>query len=235
MRTMNADTAELDKFSALAASWWDPMGPMRPLHAINPVRTAWIEGHMRLSGKRALDVGCGGGILCESMARRGALVTGMDLAQAPLEVAQAHATEAGLRIDYVQASVEAMAQDHAEAFELVTCMELLEHVPNPAQVVAACARLTAPGGWCFFSTINRNAKSFALAIVAAEYILKLVPRGTHEYARLIRPSELARAIRSTPLQWVEIKGLRLNPLTHNATLCDDVDVNYLVACQKPLH
>ncbi len=232
---MNADTAELDKFSTLAASWWDPMGPMRPLHAINPVRTAWIEGHVRLNGKRALDVGCGGGILAESMARRGALVTGLDLAQAPLEVAQAHAQEAALRIDYVQTSVEAMAQDHAGAFEVVTCMELLEHVPDPLQVVAACAQLTAPGGWCFFSTIHRNAKSFALAIVAAEYVLKLVPRGTHAYARLIRPSELARAIRSTSLQWIEIKGLRLNPLTHSATLCDDVDVNYLVACQKPLN
>ncbi len=233
LNAMNVDTAELEKFSALAEQWWDPAGPMRALHAINPVRTAWVDQHARLQGKRVLDVGCGAGLLTESMARLGAQVTGIDLASASLQVAREHAREAGLAIEYVESSVEALAQRGAGAFEVVTCMELLEHVPDPAQVVSACAQLTTPGGWCFFSTINRNAKAFALAIVGAEYALGLVPRGTHEYARLIRPSELVRSARNAGLELVELKGLRFNPFNQNVTLCDDTDVNYLVACRKP--
>lgn len=229
---MNVDTAELEKFSALANAWWDPTGPMRPLHAINPARTAWVKQLAPLQGKKVLDVGCGGGLLTESLARSGARVTGIDLASASLTVAREHAQTSGLNIDYIESSAEAMAQSHADVFEVVTCMELLEHVPDPASVVQACAQLTAPGGWCFFSTLNRNAKAFALAIVSAEYLLNLVPRGTHEYARLIRPSELTRYARNAGLELVELKGLRFNPFNQNVTLCDDTDVNYLVACRK---
>ncbi len=230
---MNVDPAELEKFSALAGQWWDPTGPMRSLHAINPARTAWVNQLAPLQGKTVLDVGCGGGLLTESLARCGARVTGIDLATASLNVAREHAQASGLNVDYVASSAEAWAQSHAGAFEVVTCMELLEHVPQPASVVHACAQLTAPGGWCFFSTIHRNAKAFALAIVGAEYALGLVPRGTHEYARLIRPSELVRFARDAGLDLVELKGLRFNPFNQSVTLCNDTDVNYLVACRKP--
>lgn len=230
---MNVDQTELEKFSALASEWWDPNGPLRTLHAINPVRTTWVDQHARLQGKRVLDVGCGAGLLTESMARLGAKVTGTDLASASLQVAREHASKSGLTIDYLESSAEALAQTRAGMFDVVTCMELLEHVPDPAKVVSACAQLTAPGGWCFFSTINRNAKAFALAIVGAEYVLGLVPRGTHEYARLIRPSELVRFARNAGLELVELKGLRFNPFNQNVTLSEDTDVNYLVACRKP--
>lgn len=229
----NVDSAELQKFSAIAENWWDPHGPMRPLHVMNPVRTRWIDRHVRLSGRRALDVGCGGGVLTESMAHAGAQVTGIDLAGEPLQVARLHAQASGVTVCYLEASAEALAHDGAGPFDVVTCMEVLEHVPDPSQTVAACARLTAPGGWCFFSTINRNAKAFALAIVGAEYLLRLLPKGTHEYARFIRPSELVRHARDAGLDIVELTGLRYNPFTQHAALCDDTDVNYLLACRKP--
>lgn len=229
----NADTAELEKFAALAQQWWDPLGPMRTLHALNPVRTAWIDQHARLQGKQVLDVGCGAGLLTESMTRAGARVTGIDLAEPSLEVARQHALEGGLAIEYVASSAEDFSSVHTGKFNAVSCMELLEHVPEPAHTVSACAQLLAPGGWCFFSTLNRNPKSFALAIVGAEYLLNLVPRGTHEYARFIRPSELVRHTREAGLDLVEIKGLRFNPFNQRVTLCDDTDVNYLLACRKP--
>ncbi|HRK57663.1 MAG TPA: bifunctional 2-polyprenyl-6-hydroxyphenol methylase/3-demethylubiquinol 3-O-methyltransferase UbiG, partial [Burkholderiaceae bacterium] len=202
-------------------------------HALNPVRTAWIDQHARLRGQHVLDVGCGAGLLTESMARAGARVTGIDLAAPSLEVARQHAQDGGLAIEYVESSAEDFAASHASTFKVVSCMELLEHVPEPAQTVHACAQLVAPGGWCFFSTLNRNPKAFALAIVGAEYLLNLVPRGTHEYARFIRPSELVRYTRDAGLDLVEIKGLRFNPFNQNVTLCDDTDVNYLLACRRP--
>jgi len=229
----NVDPAELQKFGALAHRWWDPQGDMRPLHEINPLRLDWIDRLAALSGKRVVDVGCGGGILAEAMAQRGANVTGIDLSVKPLRVAQLHALESGVTVDYCETSAETLAAASPAAFDVVTCMEMLEHVPDPASSVQACATLSCRGGWVFFSTINRNPKSFLLAIVGAEYVLRLLPRGTHEYAKLIRPSELAAMARQAGLEVVEILGMTYNPLTRRANLGRDTDVNYLVACRKP--
>jgi 2-polyprenyl-6-hydroxyphenyl methylase/3-demethylubiquinone-9 3-methyltransferase len=229
----NADPAELQKFAALAHRWWDPQGDMRPLHEINPLRLDWIDRLAALRGKKVLDVGCGGGILAEAMAQRGAAVTGIDLSAKPLRVAQLHALESGVPVDYREASAEALAAGSPASFEVVTCMEMLEHVPDPASTVQACSALARPGGWVFFSTINRNPKSFLFAIVGAEYVLRLLPRGTHEYARFIRPSELAAMARDARLEVVEILGMTYNPLTKRFSLGRDTGVNYLVACRKP--
>ncbi|MBN9331061.1 MAG: bifunctional 3-demethylubiquinol 3-O-methyltransferase/2-polyprenyl-6-hydroxyphenol methylase [Comamonas sp. SCN 67-35] len=232
--SVNADPAELEKFSELAHRWWDAEGEFRPLHQINPLRLAWIDGIAALAGKQVLDVGCGGGILAEAMARSGARVTGIDLATKPLRVAQLHALETGVSgLDYREVSAEALADEAPASFDVVTCMEMLEHVPDPASVVAACARLVKPGGWVFFSTINRNPKSFAFAIVGAEYVLKLLPRGTHEWSRFITPSELAAACRAAQLDVRQMRGMQYNPLTRRYWLDGDTRVNYLVATQRP--
>ena len=228
----NADPAELEKFGALAHRWWDPQGEFRPLHELNPLRLGWIDGLAQLRGKSVLDVGCGGGILTEAMARLGAHVTGIDLSEKPLKVAQLHLLESGLAIQYELVSSEEKAKNFPGAFDIVTCMELLEHVPDPASTVAACARLAKPGGRVFFSTINRNPKSYLFAVIGAEYLLKLLPRGTHDYARFIRPSELSRWCRDAGLEPVELKGMTYNPLTEMYRLGDDCDVNYSLCCAK---
>ena len=232
--TMNADPQELAKFSELAHLWWDPDSDFRPLHRINPLRLDWVDSLAGLPGKRVLDVGCGGGILAESMARRGAHVLGIDLATKPLRVAQLHALETGAEgLEYREVAVEVLADEVPETFDVVTCMEMLEHVPDPASVLRACGRLARPGGWLFFSTINRNPKAFAFAIVGAEYLLRLLPKGTHEYARFIRPSELAGWCRAAGVDPVASRGLQYNPLTERYRLSDDTSVNYLLACRKP--
>ena len=229
----NVDQAELQKFSDLAHRWWDPAGAMRPLHELNPLRLAWIDRHATLAARRVCDVGCGGGILAESMAAKGALVTGIDLADKPLRVAELHALETGAQVSYLRIAAEALAAESPAAFDVVTCMEMLEHVPHPAQTVQACATLTRPGGSVFFSTINRNLKSFALAIVGAEYVLRLLPHGTHEYAKFIKPRELAAHARAAGLEIIEILGVTYNPLTKRFALGADTDVNYMMACRKP--
>ena len=232
--TTNADPRELAKFSELAHRWWDTESDFRPLHQINPLRLDWIDGLAPLQGKRVVDVGCGGGILADSMARRGAEVLGIDLAAKPLKVAQLHAIEAATpRIAYREVAAEALAEEMPEGFDVVTCMEMLEHVPDPASIVAACGRLLKPGGWAFFSTINRNAKAFVFAIVGAEHVLKLLPKGTHEYARFLRPSELAAWCRAASLEPLATRGLEYNPLSRRYRLSADTSVNYLVACRKP--
>ena len=229
----NVDHAELEKFSALASRWWDPTSEFKPLHAINPLRLDWIRQCAGgLAGKQVLDVGCGGGILSESMAVAGAHVTGIDLAKKSLQVARLHGLESGVKVDYQAISAEDMAAAHPERFDVVTCMEMLQHVPNPASIVAACATMVKPGGWVFFSTINRNPKSFLFAIVGAEYLLRLLPRGTHNYENLIKPSELAQAVRQTQLETVELRGLEYNPLTEHYKLSGDTSVNYLMATRK---
>lgn len=234
MNTANVDPQELAKFSELAHRWWDPESEFRPLHEINPLRLGWIDALASLPGRRVLDVGCGGGILAESMARRAAHVTGIDLASRPLGVARLHALEAGVaNVDYREIAAEAMAAEQPASFDVVTCMEMLEHVPDPASVVRACSMLVKPGGWVFFSTINRNPKSFLFAIVGAEYLLRLLPRGTHEYARFLRPSELARHARDAGLDLQQMKGMDYNPLTRRYALTADTSVNYLVACRRP--
>jgi 2-polyprenyl-6-hydroxyphenyl methylase/3-demethylubiquinone-9 3-methyltransferase len=230
----NADPRELAKFSELAHRWWDKESDFRPLHEINPLRLDWIDGLATLPGKRVLDVGCGGGILADSMARRGADVLGIDLAAKPLKVAQLHAIEAGTpRVAYREVAVEALADEMPAAFDVLTCMEMLEHVPDPESIIAACGHLLKPDGWAFFSTINRNAKAFAFAIVGAEHVLKLLPRGTHEYARFLRPSELAAWCRAAALEPVSARGLEYNPLSRRYRLSADTSVNYLLACRKP--
>jgi 2-polyprenyl-6-hydroxyphenyl methylase/3-demethylubiquinone-9 3-methyltransferase len=229
---MNVDPAELQKFSELAHRWWDPAGSFRPLHEINPLRLDWIDQRAALAGKRVLDVGCGGGILSESMSARGAEVLGIDLADKPLRVAQLHALETGARVRYRPVSAEDLAREAAGSFDVITCMEMLEHVPDPASTVAACAALARPQGWVFFSTINRNARAFLMAIVGAEYVLGLLPRGTHEYARFIRPSELARAARDCGLQLEELRGMSYEPFGRSYRLDADTRVNYLMACRK---
>ena len=230
---VNADPAELAKFSELAHRWWDPESEFRPLHQINPLRLDWIQGLVPLQGQRALDVGCGGGILSDAMARAGAQVTGIDLASKALKVAQLHALEAQTpNVSYREISAEALAAEQPASFDVVTCMEMLEHVPDPASVVRACATLVKPGGWVFFSTLNRNLKSFMLAIVGAEYVLNMLPRGTHEYAKFIQPSELAGHCRAAGLEWQKTRGLSYNPLTRRYWLNDDTNVNYLVATQR---
>ena len=232
--SVNADPAELAKFSELAHRWWDPDSEFRPLHQINPLRLDWIDQLAPLDGRKVLDVGCGGGILADSMARKGAEVTGIDLASKALRVARLHALEAQTpRIQYREISAEALAQEAPASFDIVTCMEMLEHVPDPHSVVAACAQLVKPGGWVFFSTINRNAKAFALAIVGAEYVLRMLPRGTHEYAKLIRPSELAAACRAADLDVVQTRGMQHSPLTGRYWLSSDTSVNYLFATRRP--
>jgi 2-polyprenyl-6-hydroxyphenyl methylase/3-demethylubiquinone-9 3-methyltransferase len=230
---VNADPRELAKFGDLAHRWWDRESEFRPLHEINPLRLDWIDGLAPLAGKRVLDVGCGGGILADSMARRGADVLGIDLSSKPLKVAQLHAIEAGTpRVAYREVAVEALAEEMPETFDAVTCMEMLEHVPDPGAIVAACSKLLKPGGWAFFSTINRNPKAFVFAIIGAEHVLKLLPRGTHEYARFLRPSELAAWCRDAALEPVTARGLEYNPISRRYRLSSDTSVNYLVACRK---
>jgi 2-polyprenyl-6-hydroxyphenyl methylase/3-demethylubiquinone-9 3-methyltransferase len=229
----NADPAELAKFSELAHHWWDLESEFRPLHQINPLRLDWIDRLSRVNGKRVLDVGCGGGILADAMARKGAQVLGIDLAAKALKVAELHALEARTpNVQYREISAEALAQEQPGSFDIVTCMEMLEHVPDPASAVAACAALVKPQGWVFFSTINRNPKSFLFAIVGAEYMLNLLPRGTHEYAKLIRPAELASFCRTAGLDLKAIRGMEYNPLTRRYWLSSDTSVNYMFATQK---
>ena len=233
-QTVNADPAELAKFSELAMRWWDPESEFKPLHQINPLRLEWINAISPLAGQTVLDVGCGGGILTDSMARRGATATGIDLATKALRVAQLHALEAQTpNITYKEIAVETLALLQPESFDTVTCMEMLEHVPDPASVVKACHDLVKPGGWVFFSTINRNAKAFGLAIVGAEYVLRMLPKGTHEYAKFIRPSELASWCRHCGLDLQHTRGLEYNPLTRRYWLSGDTSVNYMIATRKP--
>ncbi len=230
----NVDAQELAKFSELAHRWWDPESEFRPLHQINPLRLEWIDELAVLRGKQVLDVGCGGGILAEAMSRRAAHVTGIDLAARPLGVARLHALEAGVEnLEYREIATEALAEAQPASFDVVTCMEMLEHVPDPSAVVRACATLVRPGGWVFFSTLNRNPKSFLFAIVGAEYVLRLLPKGTHEYARFIRPSELARWAREAGLGLQGSRGMEYNPFTRRYWLSGDTSVNYLVACRRP--
>lgn len=231
--TVNADPAELAKFSDLAHRWWDPESEFRPLHQINPLRLDWIDVLSPLKNQRVLDVGCGGGILADSMARKGASVVGIDLSAKALRVAQLHALEARTTgVEYREISVEMLAAEQPGSFDAVTCMEMLEHVPDPDSVVQACAQLVKPGGWVFFSTINRNAKAFMLAIVGAEYVLGMLPRGTHEYAKFIRPSELASSCRSAQLDILHTRGLEYNPLTRRYWLSSNTSVNYLLATRR---
>lgn len=225
---MNADPAELQKFSELAHRWWDPNAEFRPLHDINPIRLDYIDQHAQLAGKKVLDIGCGGGILSESMAIKGAMVTGIDLSEKALGVAKLHLYESGVQVDYRLQSAEALAQEAPSSFEVVTCLEMLEHVPDPASTVLACATLVKPGGQVFLSTLNRNLKSYLLAVLGAEYVLNLLPRGTHDYAKFIRPAELARFCREAGLQVEEVMGMKYNPLTKLCALGPDTDVNYLV-------
>ena len=226
-QSINADPQELAKFSELAHRWWDTESEFRPLHQINPLRLDWIDAHVPLAGKRVLDVGCGGGILSDSMARRGATVLGIDLAAKPLKVAQLHALEAETpNVDYREVSAEGLAAEQPGSFDVVTCMEMLEHVPDPSSIVAACTTLVKPGGWVFFSTINRNAKAFVFAIVGAEHVLQLLPKGTHEYAKFIRPSELAQWCRNTGLDLLETRGMEYSPITQRYWLSTDTSVNW---------
>lgn len=231
----NTDSAEIEKFDGLARTWWDRSGDFKPLHDINPVRMAYIEERVTLENASVLDVGCGGGILTESLARAGAQVIGIDMAEKPLQVARLHCIESGLdeRIDYQQTSIEAFAESHANEFDVVTCLEMLEHVPDPASVIASCQTLLRPGGHLFLSTINRNPKSYLLAVVGAEYVLRLLPRGTHDYEKFIRPAELASMLRTSTLDLRDISGMNHNPLTGSWKLGRDTDVNYLAHARKP--
>ena len=229
---INVDPLELEKFSQLAHRWWDPGSEFKPLHDINPLRLDYIDGIAGLKGKRVLDVGCGGGILAESMAARGARVSGIDLAEKPLKVAQLHLLESGRQVDYRLVAAEVLEQEMPGAFDVVTCMELLEHVPDPPATVRACAGLARPGGHVFFSTINRNLKSYVLAVIGAEYVLKLLPRGTHEYGRFIKPSELAAACRGAGLEVSGVTGMTYNPFTKVYALGGDTDVNYILHATK---
>ncbi len=230
---LNADPAELEKFSALASKWWDPTSAFKPLHAINPLRLDWIQSQAgTLTGKRVIDVGCGGGILSESMALAGAEVTGIDLAQKSLTVAKLHGLESGVKVEYLNIAVEQIAQERKAQYDIVTCMEMLEHVPDPASIINACSQLVKPGGWIFFSTLNRNMKSFMFAIVGAEYLLSLLPKGTHNYASFIKPSELVASARRAGLELINMKGMEYNPFTEQYKLSGDTSVNYLIATRK---
>lgn len=231
--TTNVDQAEINKFESLSDHWWDKEGQLKSLHNINPLRVNYINDKVNLQGTATLDVGCGGGILSEAMALKGAKVTGIDMGEAPLAAGRTHAEEAGVEISYQQSTVEDFAAKHAESFELVTCLEMLEHVPDPESVITSCANLATPGGHLVFSTLNRNPKAYGLAILGAEYLLNIVPRGTHDYKKFIRPSELGRWIRNSGLELVELKGMQFNPLTNQATLSNDTDVNYFAYCRKP--
>jgi 2-polyprenyl-6-hydroxyphenyl methylase/3-demethylubiquinone-9 3-methyltransferase len=226
---VNVDLLELEKFSQLAHRWWDPNSEFKPLHEINPLRLDYIDRLAHLSGKTVLDVGCGGGILSESMAGRGAMVTGIDLGDKALKVAKLHLLESGRKVSYRKTAVEDIARDEPHHYDIVTCMEMLEHVPNPASTVNACAELVKPGGWVFFSTINRNPKSYLFAIIGAEYVLNLLPRGTHDYAKFIKPSELARMARRAGLDAEDLIGMTYNPITKVYSLGSDSDVNYIMA------
>ncbi len=228
----NADPIELEKFSQLAHKWWDKNSEFKPLHDINPLRLNYIVRQAGLAGKTVLDVGCGGGILAESMAAAGAHVTGIDLAEKPLKVAQLHLLESGQQVSYRKISVEALAAEQPEYYDVVTCLEMLEHVPNPQSVVAACAKLVKPNGWVFFSTLNRNPKSYLFAILGAEYVLNLLPRGTHDYAKFIKPSELAQFCRNADLNVDDLVGMSYNLLNKSYTFGQDTDVNYLIACRR---
>ena len=231
--TQNVDPNEIRKFEEMASRWWDKNSEFKPLHDINPLRANWIDNLAPVAEKKVLDVGCGGGILAESLAQRGAQVTGIDMGDAPLGVARLHQLESGLSIDYQKSTAEDFAQKHQNAFDVVTCLEMLEHVPDPSSVVRACAKMVKPGGHVFFSTINRNPKAFLFAIIGAEYVLRLLPRGTHEYAKFIRPSELANWSRESNLQVNQMTGLLFNPLTKQYRLSDsDMDVNYMISTQK---
>jgi len=230
---INVDPLELEKFSQLAHRWWDPGAEFKPLHDINPLRLDYLDRVAGLAGKRVLDVGCGGGILTEAMAARGACVTGIDLGEKPLKVAQLHLIESGRHVDYRLVAAETLAREMPGQFDIVTCMELLEHVPDPAATVSACAELTRPGGHVFFSTINRNLKSYVLAVIGAEYVLKLLPRGTHDYAKFIRPSELAAACRDAGLEVRDITGMSYNPVTKVYSLGSDAGVNYILHAASP--
>lgn len=232
-RGANVDAAEIAKFEALAYRWWDPNGDFRPLHDINPERLDYILARAHVAGRRVADVGCGGGILSEAMAHAGAEVTAIDMGEAPLAVARLHALEAGIEVDYRQTTAEALAMDHADEFAVVTCLEMLEHVPDPASVVAACAALVEPGGHVFFSTINRNPKAYTMAVLGAEYVMRLLPRGTHDYRKFITPAELARAVRAAGLITVAITGMSYNPFSRRCALTDNVDVNYLLHARRP--
>ena len=229
---INADPHELQKFSELAHRWWDPNAEFKPLHELNPVRLDWIDKHAHLSGKRALDIGCGGGILSESMAIRGAKVKGVDLSSRALGVADLHSLESGVEVEYEEVAAEALAAREPGSYDVVTCMEMLEHVPDPSGIVQACATLVKPGGWVFFSTLNRNVKSYLFAVIGAEYIARMLPKGTHDYARFIRPSELAGFVRAADLRTVDIKGIVYNPLSKHFTLSADTSVNYMLACRR---
>lgn len=230
----NVDPADIARFTAIASRWWDPAGEMAPLHHINPARTAYIDkASGGLTGQRVIDVGCGGGLLSEALALRGATVTGIDLAEASIAVAREHAAASGLDIDYQCVATEAMAKRHPNAFDVVCCLEMLEHVPDPEAIIDACADLLRPGGIAVFSTLNRSPRAFALAIVAAEHVLGLIPKGTHQFAQFIRPSELSRAVMASGLELVEMKGLHYNPILKNARLNDDLAVNYFLVARKP--
>ena len=230
---VNVDPAEIDKFSALASRWWDPDSEFKPLHAINPLRLDWILSYTgSLAGKQVLDVGCGGGILSESLAQSGADVTGIDLAERSLKIARLHSLESGVPVKYEMISAEDMADQHPGRFDVVTCMEMLEHVPDPGSIIAACAKLVKPGGWVFFSTLNRNPKSFLFAIVGAEYLLRLIPKGTHSYEGFIKPSELISSARRNGLDALALKGLEYNPITEHYRLSGDTSVNYLLASRR---
>ena len=233
--TANVDRSEVAKFEALAHRWWDKTSEFKPLHDINPLRADFIDQRAPVSGQKLLDVGCGGGILCEEMALRGAEVTGIDMGEEPLSVAKLHQLESGVTVDYLQSTAEAMAEAHPESFDVVTCLEMLEHVPEPSSVIAACAKLCKPGGHLFLSTINRNPKAYAFAVIGAEYVLRLLPRGTHDYDKFIKPSELANWVRQANLSLSEMTGMTYNPITRVYKLDPkDVDVNYLAHVQKPL-
>jgi len=230
---INVDPLELKKFSDLAHRWWDPNSEFKPLHDINPLRLNYIDNLAGMRDKTVLDVGCGGGILSESMAAKGADVTGIDLNEKPLQVARLHLLESGQRVDYRNIPVEKLAQETPQHYDIVTCMEMLEHVPDPASIVSACAALVKPGGWVFFSTLNRNPKAYLFAVIGAEYLLNLLPRGTHDYAKFIQPSKLARTARDAGLEVQQIIGMTYNPLTQIYALGKDTDVNYIMACLKP--
>ena len=233
MPVMNADPLELQKFSDLAHRWWDPTSEFRPLHEINPLRLEWINALAPLVGKRVLDVGCGGGILAEAIAKKGANVKGIDLSEKALKVAELHSLESEVQVSYELIAAEALAAREAGQYDVVTCMEMLEHVPDPSAIVQACATLVKPGGRLFFSTLNRNPKSYLFAIIGAEYMLRLLPRGTHDYAKFIKPAELSQFARNANLEVQALKGMSYNPLTKIYSLNHDTDVNYLMACSKP--